>query len=111
MEAPEALGGRVAHEAFEMGIALPGDAAGDPEAPDAVRREDVLAASGLGQQHFIGPECNLARLCAASCPSFQCLAERLGDTACNSQLHALCHLACPRSFGQCPRVYHVRPKW
>ena len=67
---PEALGGRITHEAFEMCIALAEEEGGDLEAPDAARREDVLAASGLGQQHFIGPEGKLARLCAASCPSF-----------------------------------------
>lgn len=93
MEVPEALGSRVADEAFEVCIALPGEEAGDAEAPDAVRREDVLAASGLGQQHFTGPGCNLARLCAASCPSSQCLAPSLDDTACNTSTRsALCHL-------------------
>ncbi|KAK9827954.1 hypothetical protein WJX81_000191 [Elliptochloris bilobata] len=62
---PEALGGRVAHDAFEVCIAPPEGEHGDRVASVEADRGLLLAASGLGQKHFIGLDCNLERLLAA----------------------------------------------
>jgi len=55
---PEALGGRVSCDVFEICVAPPEAEAADG-GDGAASRERILAASGLGQQHFIGPDCNL----------------------------------------------------
>ncbi len=60
---PEALGGRISHEAFELCMAPPpseGDQ-GDAGPSGAAEKELILAASGLGEQHFLAPDCNLVR--------------------------------------------------
>jgi len=60
---PEALGGRVSHETFELCMAPPPpeEDQGAAGPSGAIEKELLLAASGLGQQHFLAPGSNLVR--------------------------------------------------